>query len=168
MTRLRCCVPFRAPRSQCSFPWIVFGLLLLSFVIGFATSGSVEIGGLGMFEYNYEVLKDTYNERSLQGFSTKAQEKMYACDTGCPYSIYMKFYNYYGVFDYGNQWILAALNKTQTSFKNGNADFSGYGMAGLAGEFSTPCGVSHYFPRSHFRVPHESCSLSHSVIPRNK
>lgn len=42
----------------------------------------------------------------------------------CPYKTFDKFYKYYGAADYGDQWIMAAFDGTNTSFKNGNNDFS--------------------------------------------
>ena len=58
--------------------------------------------------------------RTLQGFSTSAQSKMYECprDTsrgyanGCPYTSYLPYYNYYGQYDYANQIVTAALDGT--------------------------------------------------------
>ena len=50
-------------------------------------------------------------------------------------STYLKFYKYYGVFDYSNQWILAAFNRGATNYAHGNADFSNYGMEGTGGEY---------------------------------
>merc|ERR1712025_889388 len=38
--------------------------------------------------------------RTLQGFSTKAQWKMYDGCPGCPYKHYKQFYDYYGSFTY--------------------------------------------------------------------
>jgi hypothetical protein len=92
----------------------------------------LEIGDLGEHTYSYVPLEKNFNARTLQEFSTGAQEKMYACDS-CPYPTYLKFFNYYGVFDYANQWILAAFNKGATNFSNGNAVFSNYGMEGTTG-----------------------------------
>ena len=95
---------------------------------------------LGTYTYTYDPLKDNKNERTLQSFSTKAEELMWDCQFGsshsnCPYPTYSKFYQYYGVFDYGNQWIMAAFEKTQTKFSNGNADFSAYSDLGRVGTF---------------------------------
>ena len=108
--------------------------------IGFASEGSVEIEGVGILEYFYDPTKDNRNNRTLQGFSTQAKELMWDCQFGashsnCPYPTYSKFYQYYGVFDYGDQWIQAAFEKKTTQFSNGNADFSAYTEAGRAGKF---------------------------------
>lgn len=86
------------------------------------------MGALGSFEYNYDPLTNNLNGRTLQGFSTGAKAKMYDCAT-CPYPTYDKFYKYYGAYDYGDQWVMAAFNKAKTAFTNG-ADFSVYGDVG--------------------------------------
>jgi len=46
------------------------------------------------------------------------------------YTDFKYFKAYYGVGDYGDQWVNAALDGTATSFTNGNADFSQYGFTG--------------------------------------
>merc|ERR1740133_537545 len=69
--------------------------------------------------------------RTLKGFSTKAQGKMYdgaalkegsttalVCP-GCPYRHYEMFYDYYGDFDYADKWVSAALGGTDMSFTSG-------------------------------------------------
>ena len=46
------------------------------------------------------------NGRTLRGFSTGAQDKMWeASDScpGCPYEHFSQFYEYYGDFDYGDK-----------------------------------------------------------------
>ena len=96
----------------------------------------MEIGELGQHTYSYNPLTKNYNARTLQGFSVEAEEKMYKC-TSCPYKTYNKFYEYYGAFDYGNKWVLAAFNKGSTNFAKGNASFNSYGMEGTSGKCST-------------------------------
>ena len=54
--------------------------------------------------------------RTLQGFSTKAQWKMYEGCPGCPYKHYKQFYDYYGSFTYADDWALAALDGTTLTF----------------------------------------------------
>ena len=41
--------------------------------------------------------------RTLKGFSTGAQGKMYDGCPGCPYKHYKQFYDYYGDFDYADK-----------------------------------------------------------------
>ena len=57
--------------------------------------------------------------RTLQGFSTGAQAKMYDGCPGCPYRHYEMFYDYYGDFDYADKWVSAALGGTDMSFTSG-------------------------------------------------
>ena len=51
---------------------------------------------------------------------------MFSCGDRCPYADYLKFYNYYGQFDYANQWILATFDRCRTIFSKGNVDFGAY------------------------------------------
>ena len=66
--------------------------------------------------------------RTLQGFSTGANAKMYdgaafadgvsgalKCP-GCPYKHYKQFYDYYGSFTYADDWALAALDGTTLTY----------------------------------------------------
>lgn len=95
-----------------------------------AESGEIIADGQ-TFNYTYDVLSNNDNGRTLQGFSLQAEERMYRCEN-CPYSTFEKFYKYYGVFDYANQWIMAAFDGKSTTFANGNADFSLYSEVGRA------------------------------------
>merc|ERR1719483_404826 len=56
--------------------------------------------------------------RTLQGFSTGAQAKMYTTTAGegGPYKHYKQFYDYYGSFTYADDWALAALDGTTLTF----------------------------------------------------
>ena len=100
---------------------------------GFQPSGSVTVGAFGDVAYSYNVASDNLNGRTIQGFSTDAKAKMYECEF-CPYKTYEKFYDYYGAFDYANQWVLSAFNQGSTDFTNGKADFSKFGDEGLNGK----------------------------------
>lgn len=100
---------------------------------GFQPSGSVSVGAFGDVAYSYNVASDNLNGRTIQGFSTDAKAKMYECEF-CPYKTYEKFYDYYGAFDYANQWVLSAFNQGSTDFTNGKADFSKFGDEGLNGK----------------------------------
>eukprot|EP00978_Attheya_sp_CCMP212_P024300 scaffold76138_cov53-Attheya_sp.AAC.1 len=96
----------------------------------FAAGGSISIEGTPQtYNYTYNVFEDNDNARTIQGFSTGAKDKMYDCPT-CPYVDYKKFVDYYGSFDYANQWVLAAFESKKTDFKNGNANFAQYGFTG--------------------------------------
>ncbi|KAL3909438.1 MAG: hypothetical protein SGILL_008088, partial [Bacillariaceae sp.] len=95
----------------------------------FTATGTLTIEGEGSFTYAYDPLSDNNNGRTLQGFSTAGKEKMHDCPN-CPYVTYEKFYQYYGAFDYANQWVLAAFNGQPTNFANGNANFRQYEITG--------------------------------------
>ena len=100
-----------------------------------ADTGTITIGG-AEYDYSYDKTTDNDNGRTIQGFSIGAQKKMFDGCKGCPYDAYVDFYNYYGQFDYANQWVLAALEgRATTGFTNGGADFSKYGFTGRTGKF---------------------------------
>jgi len=82
------------------------------------------------YSYSYMPETDNLNGRTIAGFSTGAQSKMRVGCTGCPYTDFTYFYNYYGSDTYAHDWVTAAFNGEKTNFKNGNADFSQYGMDG--------------------------------------
>merc|ERR1719377_22103 len=70
--------------------------------------------------------------RTLKGFSTGAQAKMYDGCPGCPYKHYKMFYDYYGSHTYADDWVLAALDKQDHTFpsgKHGPNNFSALGEA---------------------------------------
>jgi hypothetical protein len=50
----------------------------------------------------------------------------------CPHRTFEKFFNYYGVPDYGDRWIMAAFTGAKTRYQRGNADFSKYRSRGRA------------------------------------
>merc|ERR1719272_2794125 len=73
---------------------------------------------LGASPMNYDLAKTWYTTggnsaksggafRTLQGFSTGAQGKMYDGCPGCPYKHYKQFYDYYGSHTYADDWALA-------------------------------------------------------------
>ena len=90
------------------------------------------LSGYGSLNYTYNILSDNGNERSIKLFSTNAHTMLYQC-VNCPYKDYQKFVDYYGEYDYANQFITAAYNAAPTSFVNGNADFSTYVGIGRVG-----------------------------------
>lgn len=99
----------------------------------FFENGTITLGSPieAIVDYSYDKTEDTYNSRTIQGFSTDAVDKMYKCDEGCPFEDYEKYYNYYGEFDYANRWIVAAFENAKTTFTNGNADFTAYSFVGM-------------------------------------
>jgi len=86
-------------------------------------TGSITVDGASL-AYTYDVNTDNNNGRTISGFSTKAEEKM------ADYTDFKYFKAYYGVGDYADQWVNAALDGTATAFTNGNADFSEYDFTG--------------------------------------
>ena len=84
----------------------------------FAASGTLDIGG-DNFAYTYDPKTDNVNKRTIQSFSTGAEEMMYRCEN-CPYNMYKKYRDYYGSFDYADKFILAAFDGTSTQFSRGN------------------------------------------------
>ncbi len=100
----------------------------------FPSNGTVSINGKE-YTYNYDQTTENKNGRHIKGFSTAARGKMYEGCTGCPFPEYLKYYNYYGVFDYANDWITAAFTGGSTSINNFPADFSKYQFIGRGGKY---------------------------------
>ena len=86
--------------------------------------------------YSYNVLTDNVNGITTRGFSITARDDMYVCESTCPYVDFDKFVNYYGEFDYADQWVQSAYDTTLTVFDNGNADFRNYYTPGKTGKNS--------------------------------
>ena len=51
------------------------------------------------------------------------------------YVDFQKFVNYYGRFDYADNWIQAAFSGSRTDFTNGNQDFTGFGIDAKSRKF---------------------------------
>jgi hypothetical protein len=98
----------------------------------FEANGVMGIDGVE-YGYVYDLLTDNNNGRTIAGFSTGAGAKMRTDCPGCPYDDFSYFYNYYGVDNYADEWVMAALNGESTGFSRGNADFSQYGFTGRKG-----------------------------------
>ncbi|CAB9506677.1 expressed unknown protein [Seminavis robusta] len=100
----------------------------------YAPTGTIEIDGMGLYEYSYNQAAANNNTQTLQTLSADLKkddpgvtEKISSSDT------FQKFYDYYGVPDYGNQVILTAFFKTAThDFKNGDFYFYNYKLDGRA------------------------------------
>jgi len=88
-----------------------------------AETGSITVDG-NTYAYTYNPTTDNDNGRSIAGFSTAAESKM------AGYTDFKYFKEYYGVGDYGHQWVTAALAGGKTEFSNGNADFGPYTAVG--------------------------------------
>lgn len=91
----------------------------------FTADGSLDIDGTE-YPYTYDPATENKNGRTLQGFSTQAEDKMKLGCKGCPYVDFTYFDNYYGTPDYADQWVTAAFENKATDFTNGNADFTVY------------------------------------------
>jgi len=98
-------------------------------VKGFANAKYKKNGGL--YRYSYSITSGNYNARNLQYISKEAESKMLDCPK-CPYKDALMFSKYYGQADYGDEWIMAAFDGKQTTFSNGNADFSNWAYSGRA------------------------------------
>merc|ERR1719469_85087 len=94
-------------------------------------SGTLNIAGIGSVNYTYSIADDNKSGRSFRGWSDYAQLTMGTCASGCPYSEFAKFKEYYGQSAYANEWITAAFEGRSTNFPaRGGADFSRYGYEG--------------------------------------
>jgi hypothetical protein len=68
------------------------------------------------FEYKYNIRKENLNNLTLQSLSTTANTAMKVNGSYIPeYQVYV---NYYGEYDYGDQWISAAEAGTNTGFQS--------------------------------------------------
>ena len=100
----------------------------------FAHSGVVLIGDLTGVRYTYNSSDatpwtPTIAATTLRDFSDLAHVTMQNCTEGCPYPEFTKFFNYYGVANYGDRWVEAAIHAGETQFTYGRANFfSGQGQ----------------------------------------
>jgi len=137
---------------------------------GFAgPDGGLVLQGYGAIDYTYDPHTDNRFSASLRGYSVEEGERMLYCELHgtthghdhdndhdrCKedYPEYQRFYDYYGILDYGHYWIHAAMDRSSTvytstsssssssttttttatstattttrSFRHGNQDFSG-------------------------------------------
>jgi len=86
--------------------------------------GTIVIYGVGPMEYTYSPTVNNYNALTLKSLSTSNRIRMLDCPHGCTNPTFEKYLHYYGVPDYSDQWVTAALGGVPTQFDNGNADFS--------------------------------------------
>lgn len=97
-------------------------------------SGTLNVDGFDNdLAYSYDPKTENVNKRTIQDFSTRAEEQMYRCEN-CPYETYRKFRDYYGFFDYADKLINAAFDGSSTKFARGNLNFVRYGFDGRTGE----------------------------------
>ena len=100
----------------------------------FAPTGQIRIGGIKL-EYDYDIEEENVNGRTIAGFSLGAKKKMYDTKScaGCPYPEYSAFVEYYGNYEYADDWVRSALTGKATPFQGtGNADFTKFGFTGKA------------------------------------
>jgi Low iron-inducible periplasmic protein len=98
-------------------------------ITGLAENGTIKVTGSDTaIAYTYDIETQNTNERTIQYFSVKADEKMRhnSLETNDYFVDFQKFFDYYGSFTYADDFIMAAFKGTETSFRNGNADFSAY------------------------------------------
>jgi hypothetical protein len=101
------------------------------FQTGFASSGDILIGTTTFSYSGYKSADDTYNGRTIQGFSTSADTKMRGNNDNDPYfPVFQKFFDYYGSYNYADEWIINAFYGGTTTFTNGDGDFSKYTFTG--------------------------------------
>merc|ERR1711957_974009 len=123
-------IQYKTTDSQADYVGCQVGASTTPVIDGcFVEEGSMTVAGSVEVSYRYNVLSDNIAKRTLQGFSTSAEKKMANC-ANCPYSMYAKFYDYYGEYDYANQIVLAAFAGEATSLKNFNNDFLPYSFSG--------------------------------------
>ena len=77
-------------------------------------------------------IKSGSTNRTIKGFSTGAQGKMYDNCPGCPYKTYEAFYGYYGDFDYADRLVSAALDGADMAFASGRHGPNNFASLGPA------------------------------------
>jgi hypothetical protein len=91
---------------------------LLLHAAGFKDAGTVTVMRSGKepleLEYRYNIRKDNLNSLTLQSLSTTAETVMKVNGSYIPE--YQMYVNYYGAYDYGDQWISAAAAGNHTGF----------------------------------------------------
>ena len=107
-------------------------------LIGFAPSGKLYFEGHdeSPVTYDYNMLTQNKNDRTLQGFSTDAAQKMKPCPHCDFYTDFFRFFQFYGIADYAHQWTLAALTGQRTVFDSSTADFATIPIDGRAGKLN--------------------------------
>ncbi|KAL3921049.1 MAG: hypothetical protein SGILL_002956 [Bacillariaceae sp.] len=86
-----------------------------------SSSEMLLVAGEEVSAFSYDALQNTRNSRTLQGMATETLFR--DCDQ-CPLETHLKYINYYGIFTYADDMILAAFRQTATNLNTNNADFS--------------------------------------------
>ena len=104
---------------------------------GLNATGIITPDDASAASYTYDPTTGNTNERTLQGFSSNANERMrHDSSTSNPfYDSFVKFVNYYGDVTYGDKWVSAAYNGESTGFSSGRGDanFASLGLGARAG-----------------------------------
>ena len=85
----------------------------------------VEIGGQS---YAPTAIDNTEAGRTLQGFSTMASDRLRRCSGACPYWLFVEYADFYGVDDFGDKFVLAALGKPDNGYTPGRIGFTKHDM----------------------------------------
>ena len=113
---------------------------------GFAgPSGGLILQGYGALDYTYDPSTDNRFATSLQSFSEDEGMRMVYCEAhgGCGnrYPEFQRFFEYYGLLDYGHHWIESAFAREATAFRGdngrGNTDFALMGITARNAAIST-------------------------------
>jgi hypothetical protein len=91
------------------------------YTIGLATSGTLVTPSAQQIPYTISL--GNVAGRNMQDF-TGTNSTMRGSD-GKFFSDFQAFFDYYGVIDYADRFILAVIDGTKTAFANGNGDFIG-------------------------------------------
>mmetsp|Transcript_1290 Transcript_1290/g.1956 ORF Transcript_1290/g.1956 Transcript_1290/m.1956 type:complete len:557 (+) Transcript_1290:50-1720(+) len=97
----------------------------------FDATGLIEFENFGKYNYSYNVMEENKNHRTLQKFSSDAENEMLMCGKNCPYRTFEKYFNYYEIPDYGDRFVTSAFRHAHARYVRGNADFSSYPVDAL-------------------------------------
>jgi len=98
--------------------------------------GGIILQGYGAIDYTYNPRTSNKFQYSLKGYSESEGMRMVYCELHrnskhcSSYEEYHRFFDYYGLLDYGNEWITSAFNKqstqhnTKLKLAHGSVDFS--------------------------------------------
>eukprot|EP00533_Pseudo-nitzschia_delicatissima_P016858 CAMPEP_0197265246 /NCGR_PEP_ID=MMETSP1432-20130617/2279_1 /TAXON_ID=44447 /ORGANISM="Pseudo-nitzschia delicatissima, Strain UNC1205" /LENGTH=669 /DNA_ID=CAMNT_0042729973 /DNA_START=29 /DNA_END=2038 /DNA_ORIENTATION=- len=95
----------------------------------FAQEGGIVLEGYGALDYVYDPSMDNYYSSSLKWYTQDEAMRMYYCEEhgNCnKYTQYEHMFNFYGVLDYGNEWIESAFLNKKTHFPRNFKTSHGY------------------------------------------
>eukprot|EP00568_Trieres_chinensis_P003129 CAMPEP_0183291022 /NCGR_PEP_ID=MMETSP0160_2-20130417/582_1 /TAXON_ID=2839 ORGANISM="Odontella Sinensis, Strain Grunow 1884" /NCGR_SAMPLE_ID=MMETSP0160_2 /ASSEMBLY_ACC=CAM_ASM_000250 /LENGTH=97 /DNA_ID=CAMNT_0025451765 /DNA_START=60 /DNA_END=350 /DNA_ORIENTATION=+ len=82
-------------------------------------------GSSAAIAYKYDLTENNFNERTLQGFSTKSNKSMRPVGGGSYFKIFQDFVDYYSDNEYADKIVMAALEGTDTpDLARGRIDIS--------------------------------------------